>query len=63
MHGQATECPRIRREFLEKERGVMGALSFRQEYLGEFVDCGSGVFERGLVEAALDDSVSPLSFD
>ena len=63
VHGPATECPRIKKEFLEKERGTMGALSFRQEYLGEFVDCGSGIFERGLVEAALEDNISPLVFD
>ena len=62
VHGPATGCPRIKPEFLERERGVMGALGFRQEYLGEFVDCGAGVFERGLVEAALDDSVEPLGF-
>jgi hypothetical protein len=63
VHGPATECGRIGREFLEEERGVLGALSFRQEYLGEFVDGGAAVFERGLVEAALDDSVVPLEFD
>jgi hypothetical protein len=63
VHGPATECPRIRREFLEKERSLMGALAFRQEYLGEFVDSGTSLFERGLVEAALDDSVVPLVFE
>ncbi len=63
MHGPATECPRIARAFLEKERNAMGALSFRQEYMGEFVDSGSSLFERGLAEAALDDSVLPLSFE
>jgi hypothetical protein len=63
VHGPATECPRISRAFLEKERGAMGALSFRQEYLGEFVDSGSSLFERGLVEAALDESVLPLVFE
>jgi hypothetical protein len=63
VHGPATECPRIRREFLEKERNVMGAFSFRQEYLGEFVDTGTGVFERGMVEAAMDDNIKPLIFD
>ena len=63
VHGPATECPRIRGEFLEKERGTMGALAFRQEYLGEFVDSGTSLFERGLVEAALDDAVIPLGFE
>ena len=62
VHGPATECPRIGRDFLEKERGTLGALTFRQEYLGEFLDSGTSLFERGLVEAAVDDSVSPLVF-
>ncbi|HWE48635.1 MAG TPA: terminase family protein [Bryobacteraceae bacterium] len=63
VHGQATECPRISKAFLEKERGAMGALSFRQEYMGEFVDSGSSLFERSLIEAALDDLVEPLVFE
>jgi hypothetical protein len=63
VHGPAPECSRIRAEFLERERGVMGALAFRQEYLGEFVDCGAGVFGRDAVEAALDDEVPALEFD
>ena len=50
VHGPATECPRIRADFLERERGEMGALMFRQEYLGEFVDNGTGLFDRALVE-------------
>jgi hypothetical protein len=57
---KATECPRISKEFLEEERGEMGAAFFAQEYMGEFVDNGSAVFGRDLVEAALDDDVEPL---
>jgi Terminase large subunit, T4likevirus-type, N-terminal len=56
----ATECPRIPREFLEEERAQMGGLWFRQEYLCEFVDNGTGVFERELVEKALDNTITPL---
>lgn len=56
----ATKCPRIPREFLEEERTQIGDLWFRQEYLCEFVDGGSGVFGRELVESALDDQVTPL---
>lgn len=63
VHGPATECARIPREFLERERNVMGALSFRQEYMGEFVDNGSGLFERGVLEAALDENIRPLVID
>jgi hypothetical protein len=57
---KATECPRISKEFLEEERGELGATFFGQEYMGEFVDNGSAVFGRDLVEAALDDDVEPL---
>jgi hypothetical protein len=63
VFGPATECERIKPAFLERERGVMGALAFRQEYLGEFVDCGPGVFGRDAVEAALDETVAPLQFE
>ena len=55
----ATECPRIPAEFLEEEREDMGAAWFSQEYLCEFVDDGSGVFDRDVVEAAVDD-LEPL---
>jgi hypothetical protein len=57
---QATDCPRISKEFLEEQRSVMGSESFRQEHLCEFVGGGMGAFERDLVEAALDDDVEPV---
>ena len=60
VHGPAMECGRIGAEFLERERNVMGALGFRQGYLGEFVDNGAGLFDREVVEAALDENVRPL---
>jgi hypothetical protein len=56
----ATECPRIGKDFLEEERRELGAAWFRQEYLCEFVDGTAGVFDRELIEAAVDDSVEPL---
>ena len=56
----ATECARIRPEFLEEERGEMGDAHFRQEYLCEFIDSGTGWFRRGVVEAALDYDLEPL---
>jgi hypothetical protein len=56
----ATECERIPKEFLEEERGNLGPLWFRQEYLCEFLDGGDGVFDRDLIEAALDDNVEPM---
>jgi hypothetical protein len=56
----ATECPRIPAAFLEEERGEMGGRWFEQEYLCAFVDNGSSVFDRDLVESALDNGVQPL---
>jgi hypothetical protein len=56
----ATECARIRREFLEEERATMGERWFRREYLCEFEDTLSGVFARELVESAITDEIKPL---
>jgi hypothetical protein len=56
----ADECPRISRKFLEEERTAMGERWFRQEYLCEFVDAVSGVFERDLVQKAITTEVEPL---
>jgi hypothetical protein len=58
----ADECPRIPRAFLEEERETMGDRWFRQEYLCEFVDSVSGIFDRELVERAITDEVAPLVF-
>jgi hypothetical protein len=38
----------------------MGANWFRQEYMCEFVDSGTGLLDRDVVERALDDDVKPL---
>jgi hypothetical protein len=56
----AYECPRIPRAFLEEERETMGERWFRQEYLCEFADAVSGVFERNLVEEAITGDFEPL---
>jgi hypothetical protein len=57
----ATECPRIPKEHLEEERTEEGMAHFRQEYMCEFVDNGSGAFDRDMVEGALDGAVLPLN--
>jgi len=56
----AYDCPRIGRGFLEEERKAMGERWFRQEYLCEFVDEISGVFDRDGVARAITDEVEPL---
>jgi len=38
----------------------MGPAWFRQEYLCEFVDSGSAMVEREVVERAFDEEVEPL---
>src|ERR1017187_433155 len=60
VRAPATECERIPREFLEEERRTMGERCFKQEYLCEFEDSVSGVFDRELVEQAISDEVEPL---
>ena len=60
IRATAYECPRIGREFLERERNSMGDRWFRQEYLCEFVDEVSGVFDRESVQRAITDEVKPL---
>jgi hypothetical protein len=52
---RATECQRIRKEYLEEEREQMGNTWFEQEDLCEFVDNGRNLFRREVVRGALDD--------
>ncbi|HEX4275746.1 MAG TPA: terminase family protein [Bryobacteraceae bacterium] len=60
MSVPATECTRISREWLEKERRSMGPTWFQQEYMCAFLDNGAAVFGRDLVEAAFDEGVEEL---
>ena len=60
VRAPATECPRISGEFLKQERAAMGERWFRQEYLCEFEDSVSGVFDRELMERAVREGVRPL---
>jgi hypothetical protein len=57
----ATECPRISKEFLERERKRAWREEwFRQEYMGEFLDSDDCVFARELVEQAFSEEVREL---
>jgi phage FluMu gp28-like protein len=60
VRAPATECPRISQAYLKEEREAMGERWFRQEYLCEFEDSTSGVFDRDLVEGAVREGVRPL---
>ena len=56
----ATDCPRIRPEFLEEEREALGDRAFRREYMCEFSDDDTAVFPRELIRSAFDPDVPPL---
>jgi hypothetical protein len=57
---KATECGRIAAAFLEEERGVMSGDWFAQEYMCEFTGSDDAVFDQGLIDAAMDDTVTEL---
>ena len=60
----AIECaPRITAEFLEDELAAMGAAWVKQEYFCEFIDSGGNMFDRVMVEEAVDPELMPLVFD
>jgi hypothetical protein len=58
----ATKCPRIPKEFLEEEKKTLGERYHRQEYLCEFVETESAVFDMELVRQAITSDVKPLVF-
>jgi hypothetical protein len=47
------DCPRIPKEFLERERLLLGEAIYRREYLAEFSVSATGMFDPELLEAAL----------
>ena len=46
----ATECPRIPPEFLEREKIALGLTSFAQEYLCEFVQIEGAIFKEEWIQ-------------
>ena len=63
MRVPATECAWISKRYLEERREDLGPVWFPREFMCEFMDSGTGVFERELIEAALDYSIAPLEVD
>jgi hypothetical protein len=56
----ATECPRIKKEFLDEELATMGDQWFNQEYLCEFNQAEGALFDRDMLERALNPNIELL---
>lgn len=56
----AKDCPRISKEFLEKEKSSLGPLLFMQEYETTFVDSGEAAFSSEFIDRALTDNFEPF---
>jgi Terminase large subunit, T4likevirus-type, N-terminal len=56
----ASECPRISEKFLAEERTSLGERWFLQEFCCSFEENEGGVFAYADIEAALDESITPL---
>jgi hypothetical protein len=52
----ADECPRLSRDFLEKERRRLGNMKWREEYYCEFLDSELAAFPMELINACFTDS-------
>jgi hypothetical protein len=56
----ADQCPRIDKQWLERERQMIGDWWYLQEYFCEFVETNDQVFSYDDIQAALDSSIKPL---
>jgi hypothetical protein len=56
----ADGCPRIDKEWLMRERQMIGDWWYRQEYFCEFVETNDQVFSYDDILASLDSSIKPL---
>jgi hypothetical protein len=56
----ADQCPRIDKEWLERERQMIGDWWYLQEYFCEFVETNDQVFSYDDIQAALDSNIKPL---
>jgi hypothetical protein len=55
-------CPRIDKDWLERERQALPSFWFKQEYLCEFCETIDSVFSYDDIHAAIDPNVKPLIF-
>ncbi|MEJ7862145.1 MAG: terminase family protein [Pyrinomonadaceae bacterium] len=56
----ADQCPRIDKEWLEREKAMIGDWWYLQEYFCEFVETNDQVFSYDDIQSALDSSIKPL---
>jgi hypothetical protein len=56
----AEQCPRIKTEWLERERQMIGDWWYLQEYFCEFVETNDQVFSYDDIQSALDPELKPL---
>ena len=56
----ADQCPRIDKEWLMRERQMIGDWWYLQEYFCEFVETSDQVFSYDDISAALDPTIKPL---
>jgi hypothetical protein len=56
----AEQCPRIDKEWLKRERQMIGDWWYLQEYFCEFVETDDQVFSYDDIQAALDSEIKPL---
>jgi len=56
----ADQCPRIDRDWLMRERQMIGDWWYLQEYFCEFVETNYQVFSYDDIQAALDPDIKPL---
>ena len=57
---EATQCPRMTVEELERQKRAMGDMFFRQEFMCEFVDNILKTFSHDSIERAFTDEIEPL---
>ena len=56
-HVPSSECPLIKREFLEEQRAIMPEADFRREYMAEFVEEGAYFFPPSLLLSCIKPSL------
>jgi len=59
----ATQCPRISKEFLEQERKSMPERWFMQEYMCQFMETEEQLIPYDLIQSAMTDKTEPFFKD